>query len=80
MIVNVIGIRRNFNFQTKDGQTISGSSIYVTHEVNGVEGLFAERFFLSNNKFNTNGLVVPCTLDLQFNRYGKIDGYSIVEE
>ena len=79
MIVNLVGIRRNVKFTPKDGSEISGTSIYVTHENEGVEGLMTEKFFLSSNKFNTNGLKVPCVLDLQFNRYGKIDGYSLVE-
>lgn len=79
MIVNVVGIRRGIDFTTNDGKRITGVSIFVTHEVDGVEGEIAEKFFLSDTKFKTDKLVVPSMIDLQFNRYGKIDSFVTCE-
>ena len=76
MIVNVVGIRRNFSFKTPDGNSISGSNLYVQHPQEGVEGLLTEKFFL-NDKFDISVIKPPCEIEIFFNRYGKIDTFRL---
>ena len=76
MICNVVGVRRN-DFQPKDGDKIEGYSVYVTHTDDNVDGLVAERFFLSDRKLrNDVGGWIPKvgqTFNMSFNRYGRPD-------
>lgn len=75
MLVTVVGVKRNVSFSTKEGATISGSNIYVEHLENGVEGYMAEKYFLNATTFDSSNIVVGDTLNLEFNRYGKIAAF-----
>lgn len=72
MLVTVVGVKRNVSFDTKEGVNISGTNIYVEHLENGVEGYMAEKYFLNHATFDSSAVQVGDTLNLEFNRYGKI--------
>lgn len=82
MVCEVVGVRRT-DFQPKDGDPISGFSVYVTHGEDQVDGLVAERFFFSDRKIRNDCQGwIPRPGDkfsMTFNRYGKPDEIKPVE-
>lgn len=65
----VIGYRF-CDFTARDGTPIRGTQIYVTREDRGVEGLVAEKYFLSTRiTYQPN---VGDVITILFNKYGKV--------
>lgn len=79
MLVKVVG-KKVLNFTTEDGKVIDGAHYYVTYEEDGIEGLAAEKFYISSSKLNTNVVSVGDSLNIYFNRLGKIDKVENAEE
>lgn len=80
MLVEVLGIKRDINFKTKEGVTINGTNIYVDHLENGVEGCMCEKFFLNGATFDASKIKVGDMVILNFNRYGKIAEFIIQDK
>lgn len=82
MTCEVVGARR-VDMKTDDGSAVNGWSIFVTHEEDGVEGLMAEKTFVSDTTINgilsgevpRPGSICQCS----FNRRGKLVVDSIVQ-
>ena len=79
MLVNVVG-KKPLNFTTEDGKTIDGTHIFVTYEETGVEGVVAEKLFVSSTKFDTKYVCVGDSLEIYFNRYGKVDKVTVADD
>lgn len=77
MLYNVIGIKRNMSFAGNDGKKVEGLKLYVTCPDDKVDGLMTDSFFIptSSHVFVTANCLKPdMSIDIYFNRYGKIDG------
>lgn len=81
MVCDVVGVRRT-DFEPKDGSPVRGFSVYVTHEEEGVDGLVAERLFMSDARIGRNmpGWIpkVGDQFSFSYNRYGKPDEFRFV--
>ncbi len=71
MSITVIGVR-DVEFTTKDGVQISGQNVWYTSDIESKgRGQMADKVFLSDFK-RINPAVLPCSADIEFNRYGKV--------
>lgn len=77
MKFNLVGIRDTRFMNDKTGEVISGKTIFVTYEEYGVRGLKADKLFLSEKKNLYVPSQLPAEIDIQFNRYGKIDSIDL---
>lgn len=73
MIVNVVGVRRGIDFKSSDGKVISGISVFITYPdpLHGVEGVKCERQFINSN-YDTSYIKVPCKIDIEYDRNGRL--------
>ena len=77
MIVEVVGVKKT-SFETKDTkETIRGFNLYTQYEQDGVTGLATERFFISENKAAGWEPAPGDTVEISFNRFGKIDTVTV---
>lgn len=79
MLVKVVG-KKNLNFKTEDGKSIDGAHFFVTYEEEGIEGLAAEKFFISSSKLNPMVVSIGDSLNIYFNRFGKVDKVENAED
>lgn len=79
MRMQVIG-KRIVRFTSKEGKNIDGSTVFLGYEDNNVEGMVAEKFFISSAKLPSSAFGVGDILDVAFTRYGKIDKISLISE
>lgn len=69
----IVGMK-DVNFETKEGQRMTGTKIYVTCEDEKVDGLMTDSFFLTQEKFPHAGdFHVGDDIIVYYNRYGKPD-------
>ncbi len=76
MDMKIIG-KKTMRFTSKEGRVIDGTSVYLTYEKDGFEGVIAEKFFIPSVKMKSSDFKVGDILDVTFNRYGKIDSVSL---
>ena len=79
--MQIIGVRF-LDFIGSDGKKVSGVNIWATEERKNVDGVVAEKFFLSTQNLNYMGInpsdiVVGAYMTVMYNRYGKIVECSI---
>lgn len=79
MLANVVG-KKPLNFTTEDGKVVDGAHLYVTYEETGVEGVVADKLFISSTKFDTKDVSVGDVLEIFFNRYGKVDKVTVTDD
>ena len=79
MNATVVG-KKKISFTSKDGHEINGANLHINYEENGVEGLAAEKFFISAVKFNANDISVGDTINVLYNKYGKVEKVEIVDD
>lgn len=75
MIVDVVGFRAS-KFTANDGSLIEGYTLYITYGENRVIGVVADRVFVSLNKCGGYVPQLGDVIDLEYNRYGKINRVS----
>lgn len=63
----------------KDGRSISGWKLHLTEPRTGVTGFAADSFFVSDEKIGQYKPSVGDTLNVRWNRWGKIDGVDLVK-
>ena len=82
MLVEVHGIKRNISFTRKEGTSINGTTIYVEHLENGVEGCMCEKLFLNASTFGdiASKIKVGDMVTIDFNRFGKVESLNIQEK
>lgn len=74
--MQIIGVRF-LDFTASDGKKVSGVNIWATEERKNVDGVVAEKFFLSSQNLNYMGInpsdiLVGAHMKVMYNRYGKI--------
>lgn len=82
--MKIIGYRRN-DFNTNEGQRITGCNVYVATEIDPRRGagVSVERQYLSDAKLEKEGLDLEALLNREvkvyYNRYGRIDSIVAVD-
>lgn len=79
MKVEFIG-RKKMDFTAQDGNHIEGLRLYVTHPAKGVDGIVAEQLFCNVNRPEyeaLEGCKLPCSMEVEFNRYGRPAQFEI---
>ena len=75
MLCSVVGTRR-IDMQTDKGDRLTGYSVFLEHDESGVEGVMAEKSFISDSWISGHlGGWVPSVGDFcecSFNRRGKL--------
>ena len=79
MFVKVVG-KKVLNFTTEDGKVVDGAHYHLTYEEDGVEGLAAEKIFVSSAKLNSAEVSVGDMLEVYYNRYGKVDKIQVADD
>lgn len=72
MLHTVLG-KKNVAFTADDGREITGTTLYLGYETEGVEGMAADKVFISAAKMPKKEIVVGSDVDILFNRYGKVE-------
>lgn len=76
----VVGIKQS-NFTAKEtGEVITGTTIYFLSEDENVEGFLADRLFLTARKLAHYQPCLKDIVDIQYNRFGKVDTITKVGE
>lgn len=70
--------KKSVSFTTNDGKVINGTTLYVAFDADGVEGMAADKLFVTTEKMPKKNIVVGSDIDVYFNRFGKVD--SIVTD
>lgn len=82
--MKIIGYRRN-DFNTNEGQRITGCNVYVASEIDPRRGagVSVERQYLSDSKMAKEGIDLAALMDREvkvyYNRYGRIDSIVTVD-
>lgn len=70
--MKVIGYSHS-EFDTKDGNRMSGCFLYLSEERQNVTGVATERIFLTDKKLDGYKPAVGDEVRPYYNRYGKVD-------
>lgn len=76
MIHTVLG-KRPVSFKSDDGRDITGTTLYLGYEEEGVEGMATDKVFISTAKMPKNDIVVGAEVDVLFDRRGKVDSIRV---
>lgn len=82
--MKIIGYRRN-DFNTNEGQRITGYNVYIATEIDPRrgDGVSVERQYLSDAKVEKEGLDLDALLGqevkIYYNRYGRVDSIVTVD-
>ena len=70
--------KRPVDFTAEDGRRVTGASIYIGYEDDGVEGMVVDKVFVSSEKVALKDLVVGADIDIEFNTKGRVIAVSAV--
>lgn len=73
-MLTIIGVKLT-SFTTKDGTKVTGYNVYTTEERSDVDGLVADRFFMSDrvcNRSNFTPHVGDIIDTLAYTKYGRL--------
>lgn len=77
--VNIVG-KRPVSFTAEDGHQINGVTVYITRPDSRVEGLVADKLFISTARLSE--LSAPCKVGtsvlVEYNRAGKVADFHPV--
>lgn len=71
---SVVGVQMK-SFSTDDGKTITGYNVWYTFECSGVDGVVADRVFVSDRVCNNSNFtphVGDVVRGFSYNRYGSL--------
>lgn len=74
-MLTIIGVKLT-SFTTKDGSKVTGYNVYTTEERDDVDGLAADRVFLSDrvcNRSNFTPHVGDFIESLAYNKFGRLN-------
>ncbi len=74
-MLTIIGVKLT-SFTTKDGTTVTGYNVFTTEERSDVDGLAADRFFMSDrvcNRSNFTPHVGDIIETLVYNKFGRLN-------
>ena len=72
----VLGIKP-VSFTAADGKLIDGTTLYVAYDADGVDGMAADKIFVTAAKMPDDDIVVGADIDIYFNRFGKVDSIVV---
>lgn len=72
MKVSILGVRP-VQFTASDGRLVAGSSLYIGYESEGVNGMAAEKIFVSAEKLPKKPIVPGSDVEIVFNMRGKVE-------
>jgi len=72
----VLGLKP-VSFTAADGKVIEGTTLYVAYDADGVEGMAADKIFVTTAKMPKSNIVVGADIDIYFNRFGKVDSIVV---
>lgn len=76
MKYTVLG-KKAVSFTSSDGKEIRGTTLYAGYETDGVEGMVADKLFVSTEKLPKKDIIVGTDIEVYFNRYGKVDSIAV---
>lgn len=77
--MEIIGLKCS-KFMPRDGdQEISGFTLHLTEEREGVEGFAVEHVFISDKKLGQYKPSLGDNVRILYNRWGKADGVELLE-
>lgn len=76
MYHTVLG-KRPVSFKSDDGKDITGTTLYLGYEEEGVEGMKVDKVFIAAAKMPKEDIVVGTEVDVVFNRRGKVDSIRV---
>ena len=68
--------KRAVSFIAKDGKEISGTTLYLAYETEGVDGMAADKVFIPAAKMPKKEITIGSDVDVLFNRYGKVEAIN----
>lgn len=74
---NCVGIERR-QYVNKQGRNVSGYNLYFTYEKKGTDGLACFQEWCSDGVVQDSGIAVGDTVEIFYNRYGKVESLRIV--
>lgn len=77
MLMQCVGIS-DMSFDTKDGNHIEGTNLYLLVQNPNVEGLEAIKLFVPSNITLPKGMEINKKIDAEFNHRGKLVKISLV--
>lgn len=77
MKVTVFGVR-SVDFTSSDGRAISGATMYIGYEAEGVDGLATEKIFVSAGKLPKKAITPGQDVEIAFNMRGKVEKVEAV--
>lgn len=72
-VIHVVLGKRPVSFKSDDGKDITGTTLYLGYEEEGVEGMVVDKVFISTAKMPKNDIVVGAEVDVVFNRRGRVE-------
>lgn len=82
MVVDCIGLSR-LDFAPRDGSPVKGWQVYYTYKAVGVEGVAADKVFVSDDAIRQSGgksPYCPSRINLDFDRKGKLISFKMAEK
>ena len=74
--MKIVGVRK-VEYTAKDGAQVKGYTVHATYTEKGTDGLCCDNFFVSEKKADGWVPEVGETVELMYNKYGKIDSVKV---
>lgn len=78
MLVDIFGVQL-VDFSNQNGEVIKGTNLFVGYPYTHVVGVKTDKFFIKQS-IDCSKIKPGDSVDLSFNRYGKVDSLNIVKE
>lgn len=78
MVCDVLGVQF-VDFSAPSGDIIKGTNLFVCYPHSHVVGVKTDKFFIKQS-IDCSGIKSGDTIDISFNRYGKVDSLEIVKD
>ncbi len=80
MMYTIVGIKRHDYVSKKDGKRKLGTTLYMTFEERGIDGIGVLEEYLNDGFVDTSELRVGDILRLFYNRWGRVEAYELVTQ
>lgn len=78
-MISVVGFRKK-SFSFNDGNSVSGYELHLLSEDSNVTGNAVERVFVSDQKLGAYVPALGDSIDIRYNRFGKVQSVELVSE
>ena len=72
--------KKDVNFVSKDGTNINGVTLYITYSDPKVDGVVAEKIFVSSTKCDVSNIPVGAEIKVLYNRFGKVENIEFLDD